>query len=223
MAKITYEEERGQFFSVLGSTGNFHQKVTEGTEGARLRKYESSDGIAGEKWELVVSEITGVIDNISIFEGKFGKNILVALKLDEGETESDQVIMSFGANSPFGENLLEKLPSLDLSKEVTFSPYSFVDDTTGKPKKGLTLKQNGNKIDSFFNSYNPETKKWTSKKGFPLPEGEGKGFDTDDWKAYFIGRRKYLIEELKKTDIYTEEKAPEVPATDDVAPADVKF
>lgn len=204
MAKVKHEEPRGTFFNVLGSTGKFHQKVEEGTPGSQLRKYETSDGKTGEKWELIASEISGIIDNVSIYDGDYGKNIIVALKLEEGETETDQVLLSLGASSAFGEQFLEKLPNLDLAKEVTFSPYSFEGDD-GKAKKGLTLKHADLKIGSYYNSYDETTKSWTTKKGFPLPEKGGKGFDTDDWKAYFIGRRKYLIEELKKNDIFQEE------------------
>jgi hypothetical protein len=216
MAKIKHEELRGQFYNVLGSTGKFHLKVEEGTEGAQLRKYETSDGKAGEKWELIASEVTGEIDNISIFDGDYGENVLVALKLEEGETETDQIVLSLGASSAFGEQFLEKLPNIDTSKEVTFAPYLFTTDD-GKTKKGLTIKHGEDKIMSHYNQYNPETKKWTSKKGFPLPEGGGKGFKTDDWKVYFIGKRKYLLAELAKHDLFVvegEEKEVSVEAVD---------
>jgi len=205
MAKIKHEEPKGKFYNVLGSTGKFHLKVEEGTEGAQLRKYETSDGTKGEKWELIASEITGVIDNVSIYEGDYGKNVIVALKLEEGETETDQILISLGAASPFGEQFLEKLPNINAEWEVTFKPYVFEGDD-GKVKKGLTILQGEMKLVSAYNTYDPEKKTWKTKKGFPLPENGGKGFDTDDWKAYFIGRRKYLIEELKKNDLFVEEK-----------------
>lgn len=215
MARVTYRQERGNFFSVLASDGKFHQAVSMDTPGAKLRKYETSDGKTGEKWELVVDSIEGVIDSVSIFEGDFGKNVLVTFKLEDGEDESNKVIVSLNVSSNFGEQFMEKLPNIDAEKEVRLAPYSFLDDK-GKPKRGLTIEQDGNKLMSAYQTYDEKSKSWKTKKGFPLPEGDTSSFDADDWKAYFITRRKYLLEEMKKHDLYSDESyevAPTTPVT----------
>lgn len=205
MAKATYRQERGNFFSVLASDGKLHQTVSADTPGAKLRKYETSDGKTGEKYELVADSIEGLIDNVSIYEGDFGKNILIAFKLEEEQEESEKVIVSLNVASNFGEQFMEKLPNIDEEKEIRLAPYSFLDEKTGKPKRGLTLEQGGQKLVSAYQTYDETKKEWKTKKGFPLPEGDTKSFDTDDWKAYFITRRKYLLEEMKKHNLYSDE------------------
>jgi len=205
MAKVAYRQPRGTFFSVLASDGKFHQTVDKETPGAKLRQYETSDGKTGEKWELVADSVEGEIENISIFEGDFGKNILIAFKLEEGDAEEDRVIVSLNVAQQFGEQFLEKLPHIDHTKPVKLMPYSFEDEKSGKPKRGLTIIQDDEKLQSAYQVYDETKKEWKTKKGFPLPDKKGEGFDSDDWKAYFITKRKYLLEEMKKHDLYTDE------------------
>jgi len=216
MAKVKYRQPRGNFFSVLASDGKFHQTVPVGTPGSVVRKYETSDGKTGEKNELVADSLEGIIDNISVFDGDFGKNILIAFKLEEGEEETDRVIVSLNVATNFGEQFLEKLPKINAEINVELKPYSFEDEKTGKPKRGITIFQNGEKLTSAYQDYDETKKEWKTKKGFPLPEGDTTKFDTDDWKAYFISRRKYLLKELEKHELYSTESY-EVPATTPVS------
>ena len=84
---IKYSQPRGTFFNVL-SDGKFHTTVPEGTEGAVKREYETSDGKKGVKNELVADSISGVISNISVWDGDYGKSIQITI----GELGKDGVI-----------------------------------------------------------------------------------------------------------------------------------
>ncbi len=179
---------------ILGSDGTLRLQVDPGTEGAKLRQYETSDGKKGEKWELTFKGLEGTISNIQEYEGDYGKNLMVTIAYDGG---ADTVSLS--TTSPFGEDFMKRLPSLDLSRPIRFSPYSFEDDR-GKVRKGVSIVQEGHgwekdKAPNFF--YDLENKK--NLHGYPEPEGDVDKYDKDDWKIYFTKCRKFLVN-------YTEEK-----------------
>lgn len=169
--------------SILGSDGTLRLSVDKDTEGAKHREYETSDGRKGEKWELIFKALEGTISNIQIYEGDYGKNLMVTLAYDGG---ADTI--SIGTSTPFGEDFLKKLPNIDLEKPIHFAPYSFTDDK-GKIRKGVTIKQDGVKVENFF--YDSEKKKNLHK--FPEPEGDTATYDSDDWKVHFTKVRKFLL------------------------------
>lgn len=177
--------ERENFVSILGSDGTFRKVVPEGTEGAIVREYEDSKGNKGIKTELVFNEMEGKITGISFFDGDFGQLIKVVMT-DEAGDET----LSMDTSQAFAEDLMKKLPNIKLDQNVVFTPYAFVDEN-GKNKKGLTIKQNGEKVDNYY--YNAVDKKPCN--GFPEPEGDTKKFDKDDWKMYFIKVRKFLVKQ----------------------------
>lgn len=169
-----------KFITILAD-GKFHQTVPEGTEGAIVRKYEDKEGLEKEKIELVHDSVEGKITGITFEEGDFGKSLHITLD-NEG-------IISAGTTSNFGEDLMKKLPAIDFTKEVKLAPYAF-EDEKGKSRKGVTVYQDGEKIDSF---YKGEDNK--AINGMPEPEGDTSKFDSDDWKMYFMTVRKFLIKE----------------------------
>lgn len=176
--------ENNKKFLVVLADGKFHQQVADGTEGAVVRTYEDSDGIEKSKTELVFDEVSGIITNISFEDGEFGKNLQIEID-NEGT-------ISLGTSSSFGEDLMKKLPAVNLSKEVRLVPYSF--DVDGKSKKGVTVYQDDIKIDSYY--YDKENKK--SINGIPEVEGDSSKFDSDDWKMHFMKVRKFLVAEVEK-------------------------
>ena len=197
MAKVEYSQPRATYFNVL-SDGKFHQEVAETTPGAVRREYETSDGKTGVKYELVAQKITGKIKNLAIYEGDFGKNIIITL---DGEGEDDTAI-SLSANSNFGEDFLKKLPNLDVSKDICFAPYSFEDEKK-KLRKGISITQDGEKKPDYYHKQNPKNdKQWDPCNGYPKLPKEASGWDSDDWKLYFGTARKFLLEEFKKHELY---------------------
>jgi len=178
------------FASVLAD-GLIHVTVDEGTEGAKKREYETSDGKNGIKWELVYTDITGIISKIDFFEGDYG----VSLQLTIEDGEEKPVILSLSTNSNYGEDAMKKIFNLDLSVPVKIVPYSFIDDN-GKSKKGITFYQNDVKIKNYF--YNEETKE--NINGYPdpkIPKGK-KTLSKDQWKLYFMEARIFLIDKVKE-------------------------
>jgi len=159
-------------------------KVEEGTPNAVLRDFEDSKGNKGQKWELVYTEIFGIITKIEFRDSDYGKNLNVTLT-DKGE----DIILSLSTAINFGEDLMKKLPNIDLSKEVKLVPYALT-DKNNKDKKGITVYQGGNKIKNYFSTDELKPKVCN---GYPDAGDNTSTFDKEDWKVYFIQCRKFLV------------------------------
>lgn len=175
--------EDKEYVSILAD-GTLRLPVPEGTEGAVTREYETSDGKKGVKHELVFKSLEGKITNVSFFEGEFGKLIQLEITDDAGS-----FTLSVNTSLNFGEDILKKLPAIDLSKDVEITPYSF-EDEKGKSKKGVTITQDGVKITNFF--YDVDSKK-TLHKYPEVSKADSKKYDKDDWKMFFMKARKFLV------------------------------
>lgn len=182
--KESKNESVRQYLTIL-TDGKLHKDVPEGTEGEIKRevKDKQTGVVTGIKNELVFDEVSGIITNISFKEGKFGTNIQIEIDKDG--------VLSLGTASEYGEDIMKKIPNIDLSKEVKIVPYSFTAE--GKSKKGVTIYQDGNKIGSFY--FDPATK--TGINGIPLTEGDTSKFTSDDWKLHFMLVRKFLVNQLE--------------------------
>lgn len=186
------------FLTILAD-GKFHQQVEEGTEGAVKREIKDkfTNEVTDTKFELLHDSVKGIITEVSIQEGEYGKNLQITI---------DTEIVSLGTKSSFGEDMLKKLPSIDLSKEVTLTPYSFLPKGEENKKKGVTVYQDGVKVGSYY--YDAENK--VSINGCPEPENDGKGFDSDDWANHFNIVRKFMIKEIEKLPVFVETTKEEV-------------
>jgi len=213
MATVDYGEPRGSIFSVLAD-GKFHHTVTEETPGAVKREWESSDGQkSGVKWELLAQSITGLIANLGVYDGDYGKSILITFAGENkatGDTltdmaNDDSVVVSLSAQSNFGEDFLKKLPNIDIDKPVKLVPYSFEDDK-GKKKRGVTVYQDDVKLQSAYHKENAKTKKFNAVNGYPAIPKEAKDWDKDEWKLYFGQARIFLLGEIKKHALFNMER-----------------
>ena len=175
--------ERQNYVSILSSDATFRVVVPDGTEGSIKREYETSDGKKGTKTELVFNKLTGKITNIGFYDGDFGKQLQLTITDDKGD-----LTLSVNTAQNYGEDIMKKIPNINLDKEVVLVPYSFEDDK-GKIRKGVTITQDGKKIESFF--YDKVAKK--NVNGYPDPEGDRKDYDKDSWRVYFIQARKFLV------------------------------
>jgi hypothetical protein len=180
--KLKKNEGLGKKFITVLADGKFHQTVPEGTEGAVIREYEDSKGVKGSKTELVFDEVSGVITAISFDEGDFGKSLVL-------EIDGDGVV-SLNTAGNFGEDVMKKLPNINLKQSVKLVPYSFEDE--GKSRKGITIYQNDEKVQNHY--YDSDKKKVSNG----MPEFDGDAKDKDDWKIYFMKVRKFLISETEK-------------------------
>lgn len=185
-------KEDSIFASVLAD-GKIHVTVPEGTEGAVIRKYKTSDGKEGSKTEKVYSELIGKITKIDFYEGDYGRQLQVMVT----DNNDKPVVLSLSTSSNYGEDMMKKLINVDLTKTVKIVPYSFVDDKK-KNKKGITIWQHikddgkAEKIKNYF--YDEDEKK--NINGFPEPKKLKKPLTTDQWKLYFGEVREFLVEKI---------------------------
>ena len=183
------------------SYGKFREKAGENANGAEVRQTKEKKTV----WEYVYDYAEGEIVKIFYKESKdYGNSFEVLIRDDK---ELFQVSFKEGDN--FYNDFFAKLPNVDLDKWVKLIPYDFEDENSGKQKRGLTVWQENNKLDSKFTSYDKETKKFSYLEGFPEP---GKSMDKEDWKIYFIQvvkfLRKYTNDKIipKLVDKYEKEK-----------------
>lgn len=186
MYKGLEQKDDKNYVNILGSDGSLRMTVDENTEGAKRREYETSDGKTGVKYELVFKSISGMVKDISFFDGDYGQNILI-----DFDNEGEILTLSVNTASNYGEDLMKKLPNIDFSQRVMIKPYAF-EDEKGKVRKGLTINNQGDKIQNFF--YDPIAKKNINKFPDPKPNKGDKPYTKDDWKIYFIETRKFLTE-----------------------------
>lgn len=180
------------YASVLAD-GRIHVEVPEGTEGAILRTYETSDKKTGQKWEHVYDQLRGLIKKVAFREGDFGSQIMVTVGDDSGEKP---IILCLATNGNYGEDLMKKILAIDLEKEVVLKPYSFTTDDTKKLKKGVNITQGETKIANYF--YDPVAKK--DLFGYPkAPKGTAKKpVSKDEWKLYFTQVRIFLVNKISE-------------------------
>lgn len=213
--QIEYTKQQATYYSVL-SDGKFHTTVTESTPGAVKREYETKDGKKGSKWELLAQAISGKITNLSLYEGDYGKYLQISL---------GDVVISLSTASNFGEDFMKKLPNIDLDKEVKLAPYSFEDEETKRVKKGITIYQDGKKIQDYYHV--KEGEKYVEANGYPKIPAKSKDWDTDDWKMFFMQARKFLIGEVEKNKLFnaikTEGSTGIDYPTDSIKPDDIPF
>lgn len=180
------------YASVLAD-GKIHVNVPEGTEGAVIRKYKTSDGKEGTKIEKVYSELIGKITKVGFYEGDFGRSLQVTIV----DGDEKPVVLSLSTSSSYGEDMMKKLLSVDINKTIKIVPYSFVDENK-KNKKGVTLWQandktgKNEKIQNYF--YDP--KKECNIHGYPEPKKLKKPLSKDQWKLYFGEVREFLVEKI---------------------------
>lgn len=167
-----------QDFAIIIGDGSIRVQAQETDEGAILRKYKTQEGVEKEKWEMKYKSLDGIIEQIKIVDSQFGKNLQIKI---------DGIYLSLGISSNFASDIMKKLPNINLEKKIEFCPYSFT-DKTGKLRKGVTVLQDENKIENFF--YDMKEKK--ALYDFPEFPKDYKKFDSEDWKAYFIGVSKFL-------------------------------
>lgn len=167
-------------YASIGADGTIRVKTSESDPLAVRRDYELRDGTSGTKWERIYHELSGTITDVSFRDGDYGRT------LDVEVTDGDEkIILTINMATNYAEDLMKKLPRIDFLKEVVFKPYSF-EDKNKKLRKGISVYQGENKLASYF--HDAENKPIND---FPEVE-EGKSYDSDEWKVYFIQVKKFL-------------------------------
>ena len=199
--QVETKKNRGTLYTVLAD-GKFHTEVSPEAPGAIRREFETSDKKKGVKYEHVANSITGHIIEISLFESNFGKQIIISL----GDGTVPDVSVYLSTQTQFGEDFMKKLPNINPDKNITLTPYSFEDEKTGKPRKGLTIYQNDGmedrKIPDYYKRKEEGTDRIVSVNGYPEIPAEAENWQTDDWKLFYLQARKFLLEQVQKSPLY---------------------
>ena len=191
------KKDRNTFASIL-SDGKIHVASEEGVEDVVRRDYETSKGEKGVKYELLYDHVTGKIKKIFFQKGDFGEQIHIVI----GGVE-----LSLPVSNNFAQDLMKKIPNIEIGETVQLAGYAFKDAETGKDKRGITVVQGlddegkGVKLSNFF---------WNGKKDlhdFPTAN-DGKStakWDSDDWKVHFIKVTKFLVKYITDNHLVGEE------------------
>lgn len=168
--------------------GNFRQTVEETSQGAIRRDYELKDGTKGTKFELSFIEWSGKIIDLRMKDTKYGETL---------EIEMNDAIITINVESRYFDDIMMKLPAVNLAQTLSIHPYDF--EVDGKRKKGISLEQNGEKIKSYY--WND--KDGTSCNGLPQPKADAKKtYKKSDWTLYFLTRTNFLkatLDGIKET------------------------
>jgi len=203
--------------------GKLRQEVDKDTQGAVKRDWTAPDGSTGTKWELVFDSVSGTLTGLSTRDTDFGK--FLNIEFDGIE------VVSLHTDHRYFSDFVKKLASCDVTKPMTVRPYDFVDKNE-KRVTGVSITQEGHgwrddKAPDFFYDF----EKKTYKHDFPkAAHTKTNPFDKDDWKAYFIGVKKFLLAYVTMTiapqvekNAPKEEPMPEVEKKEDIDLSSVPF
>jgi len=135
---------------VTCANGVFSKRVPEPTKGSITRKIEKGPNIGKEIHEEHFEYFEGQLVSITTNESEnYGKQWV--FKFDISETPSDKkfVVYQVGYDNGYAINILSRLPNANLEKDIRMSAYAFTDEN-GKEKKGITLFQEGKKIQPAY-------------------------------------------------------------------------
>ena len=190
------------------------QKVDETTAGATMR--ETDKGIS---YSIEYDKISGLIQDIHFKEDSQYGNSYEVMIYDNDERYQ----LSLKEDSRITMEFLKKLPNIDFKYEVELSPFDF---TTKDNKRlvGITIKQNGEKIESFYSRKDGE--KWITLNGYPEPPANMDWKNKKQLQRYSLDVQEFLLNEFKKIKFEPISEAqktvvqsqPDVPATEDDLP-----
>jgi len=206
---LSNEREDVTFIKIVAETGKFHMEVPadqEGQDGVVVREGEVN-GNEYRKVERTFDTLKGMIKGIDIKDSDYGTNLNVKI---------EDVVISTNVDSSFGQDLMKKIPGINLELPVILKPYSFKNDK-GKEVRGISITQDEKKVTNFF--VDSDKNELHGYPEFPKdykewPESEAK----DNWKIYRINVTKflknYILDNHKLQDEAT--KAEEKVQSDDI-------
>jgi hypothetical protein len=192
------------YYSVIEGSLRRKAKPEDNAEFVTKRTNKSGQEVE----EYTAGSLSGIIDSIAVvskeFNGKKVTNLEVLLK-DVGEN----YLLQFPVESKYFASFAEKLPNVDYTQYVTISVYDWTPTGESKKKTGVSIKQAGQKVLSFFSKENP-------LPGVdPFPVG---GAD-DDVKLWGIQRTKALKKLIEQEAVRLQDsKAPVAKAEEAAAP-----
>lgn len=178
----------------VNSNGVLVEKAEMNTPNAVAREWSFGVGTPSEKrgiaYEILHEKgVSGKIKSMIIEKGNFGEEFKIVI-----QNETDLYQIQIKTDSQYFDVLAKKLPNVDMNYDVTLSPYSFLPSDATRLKRGFTVVQNGNKLQSFY--YDAETK--SNINGFPkFPSRDSEDFDREV-KTWNIQAQGFLVSEIRK-------------------------
>lgn len=199
MALIETKEKKN--YISISSDAILRKVVPAGTVGAKERTYETkeknADGsfIMGTKIEKHYESVSGKITNISFVDTDYGTLLQVELTDVDTFTPSEPEILSMSTSQSFAQDFMKKLPNIDLSKEVILKPFAFTPEGKDRELKGLTVTQDGQKIEKSF--YDAENK--VNTMGYPVADEKLQNEKNEmkrkeGWKRFFKDCEIFLVD-----------------------------
>lgn len=192
------------FLTIL-SDGKLHQRVEEGTPGAVEREYkrdvkDDKGKVIGEEkcvvHELLYESLTGNITNGYFNKGLFGENLIL-------EIDNDGAV-SIPVKSRFAETFMNMLPNIELNKPVVLKTYSYIPKGKTEKSKGISVTQDGVKIQGYFKQYIDGKYEFDSE--YPVYNEDEHG----DYKEFMNGPvSRFLVKKTKAIFEANNFKAPE--------------
>ena len=252
MAYAQHQSNYNAFFSIRKT----YPQATDANVGVHLFSKEVIPGLQtstrfyknrnGEWLQLTGTFIESLDDvnitNIQVQEPK---------ELQNGTTIPEQIVVDVNSPTPgkidrlqmssdskWGNDFARKIVNADLTQPLTIRPFSFVPEDSDKRIEGISLQQNGVKIED---KYREKDKKGNYKNINGVEEYDelaekAKGIENEKlrsnaWRTYFTTVNVFVVEKMmefvnsttmsSKTEV-TDTAVPEYPE-DEVNPEDVPF
>jgi hypothetical protein len=134
------------FLSLNFTDGKFFKYSKEAKEG--YEEHVSSKGNTSYR-EYLKQGVTGTLKGLKIRESEFGNEVQVLMNVGE-----DVYYCSFKiydtkgfVDNTFTKDLIKVLPNMEIGREYTIFPYRFKPDDAKYFKSGVSVKQNGERVD----------------------------------------------------------------------------
>lgn len=201
---LTESREIKNYISI-SADAKLRKVVPAGTPGAVERTYETkekeADGVTfkkATKIEKLYESVSGVIKNIAFVDTEYGTLLQVTVV---DQFLNDEEVLSMSTSQSFAQDFMKKLPNIDLTKEVILKPFAFTPEGGKRELKGMTITQDGQKIDKSF--YKKETidgkEVITPTMGMPIPDKKleketNEMKRKEGWKRYFKDVEIFLVD-----------------------------
>lgn len=175
--------------------GKLRLKAAVMAEGVVERETQKGEKSLAYEYNFIEGKITKIYYKDS---KEYGNSFEVTI--DDGK---EKYSVSFKEDSRYCQDFLSKLPNIAFSKTVKITPYQMTDNKSGKEKRGVSIQQDGVKIQSYFSELVDE--KWNHKHGFPEPAS--KNMSETELKIYFLLVKDFLTKYACKYIIPTLQEA----------------
>lgn len=204
MTKFQAENRDNKDYFRPVTDGKIVRKITEEDYKHRIA-LNPQDNVRAREWKTARDEGVAYEETYDAMRGKivgiairdheqYGRSIAVTLRQENGA----EGIFTTGTSGQYGMTLMERLPNVDLDKEVRISAYA---KQVGDNKRYTTfLDQGDTKVESFFKKWNDEKKQFILENGYPeVDEKEKKKYGDKFWsQRYFPECSVFLVEYIEE-------------------------